>query len=103
MNVVILDDYQDAVSKLKCAAKLDAYPAKVGKAAARKAFPRAVKAAGGDTAQIDLKRADSGFAGIFAALSQVGEIGVMEFTRADITRHPLVEKIVRALDGEGGP
>jgi D-3-phosphoglycerate dehydrogenase / 2-oxoglutarate reductase len=29
MNVVILDDYQDAVRKLKCAAKLDAYPAKV--------------------------------------------------------------------------
>lgn len=30
----------------------DAYPAKVGKAAARKAFPRAVKAAGGDPEQI---------------------------------------------------
>lgn len=30
----------------------DAYPAKVGKAAARKAFPKAVKAAGGDPAQI---------------------------------------------------
>ncbi|MFM2274371.1 MAG: hypothetical protein RL211_243 [Pseudomonadota bacterium] len=29
MNIVILDDYQDAVRKLKCAAKLDAYPAKV--------------------------------------------------------------------------
>ena len=29
MNVVILDDYQDAVRKLKCASKLDAYPAKV--------------------------------------------------------------------------
>ena len=29
MNIVILDDYQDAVRKLTCAAKLDAYPAKV--------------------------------------------------------------------------
>ena len=29
MNVVILDDYQDAVRKLKCASKLDTYPAKV--------------------------------------------------------------------------
>jgi D-3-phosphoglycerate dehydrogenase / 2-oxoglutarate reductase len=29
MNIVILDDYQDAVRKLRCAAKLDAYPAKV--------------------------------------------------------------------------
>lgn len=29
MNIVILDDYQDAVRKLKCAAKLDAYQAKV--------------------------------------------------------------------------
>jgi D-3-phosphoglycerate dehydrogenase / 2-oxoglutarate reductase len=29
MNIVILDDYQDAVRKLSCAAKLDNYPAKV--------------------------------------------------------------------------
>jgi len=29
MNIVILDDYQDAVRKLKCASKLDAYAAKV--------------------------------------------------------------------------
>ena len=29
MNIVILDDYQDAVRKLRCAAKLDAYSAKV--------------------------------------------------------------------------
>ncbi len=29
MNIVILDDYQDAVRKLNCAARLDAYPAKV--------------------------------------------------------------------------
>ena len=29
MNIVILDDYQDAVRKLACAAKLDAYPDKV--------------------------------------------------------------------------
>jgi D-3-phosphoglycerate dehydrogenase / 2-oxoglutarate reductase len=29
MNIVILDDYQDAVRKLKCAEKLELYPAKV--------------------------------------------------------------------------
>ena len=29
MNIVILDDYQDAVRKLACAAQLDPYPAKV--------------------------------------------------------------------------
>jgi D-3-phosphoglycerate dehydrogenase len=29
MNIVILDDYQDAVRKLRCATKLEAYPAKV--------------------------------------------------------------------------
>jgi D-3-phosphoglycerate dehydrogenase / 2-oxoglutarate reductase len=29
MNIVILDDYQDAVRKLQCAARLEAYPAKV--------------------------------------------------------------------------
>ncbi|KRB96232.1 3-phosphoglycerate dehydrogenase [Hydrogenophaga sp. Root209] len=29
MNIVILDDYQDAVRKLKCAEKLESYPAKV--------------------------------------------------------------------------
>ncbi len=29
MNVVILDDYQDAVRKLQCASKLEEYPAKV--------------------------------------------------------------------------
>jgi D-3-phosphoglycerate dehydrogenase len=29
MNIVILDDYQDAVRKLQCAAKLEPYPAKV--------------------------------------------------------------------------
>ena len=29
MNIIILDDYQDAVRKLPCAAKLEPYPAKV--------------------------------------------------------------------------
>ncbi|MDP1688276.1 D-2-hydroxyacid dehydrogenase family protein [Hydrogenophaga sp.] len=29
MNIVILDDYQDAVRKLKCAEKLESFPAKV--------------------------------------------------------------------------
>ena len=29
MNIVILDDYQDAVRKLQCASKLEPYQAKV--------------------------------------------------------------------------
>ena len=29
MNIVILDDYQDAVRKLTCASRLEAYAAKV--------------------------------------------------------------------------
>jgi len=29
MNIVILDDYQDAVRKLACAARLEPYQAKV--------------------------------------------------------------------------
>ena len=29
MNIIILDDYQDAVRKLACASKLENYPAKV--------------------------------------------------------------------------
>ena len=29
MNIIILDDYQDAVRKLRCAAKLEPYNAKV--------------------------------------------------------------------------
>ena len=29
MNIIILDDYQDAVRKLACAEKLEPYPAKV--------------------------------------------------------------------------
>ena len=29
MNIVILDDYQDAVRKLECASKLESYQAKV--------------------------------------------------------------------------
>ncbi|MES2715029.1 MAG: D-2-hydroxyacid dehydrogenase family protein, partial [Pseudomonadota bacterium] len=29
MNIIILDDYQDAVRKLRCAARLEPYNAKV--------------------------------------------------------------------------
>ncbi|MDB5741778.1 MAG: D-isomer specific 2-hydroxyacid dehydrogenase, NAD-binding protein [Polaromonas sp.] len=48
MNIVILDDYQDAVRKLACAAKLEAYPAKV--------YTNTVKGAGQLT--VRLKDAD---------------------------------------------
>jgi len=48
MNIVILDDYQDAVRKLACASKLEAYPAKV--------YTNTVKGAGQLT--VRLKDAD---------------------------------------------
>jgi D-3-phosphoglycerate dehydrogenase len=69
MNIVILDDYQDAVRKLKCATKLDAYPAKV--------FTNTVKGIG----QLSVRLKDA-------------EVLVLIRERTPITRQ-LVEKLPR--------
>ncbi|MDQ6882157.1 MAG: D-2-hydroxyacid dehydrogenase family protein [Pseudomonadota bacterium] len=69
MNVVILDDYQDAVRKLQCAAKLEAYPAKV--------YTNTVKGIG----QLSVRLRDA-------------EIIVLIRERTHITRQ-LVEKLPR--------
>jgi D-3-phosphoglycerate dehydrogenase / 2-oxoglutarate reductase len=69
MNIVILDDYQDAVRKLKCAAKLDAYPAKV--------FTNTVKGLG----QLSIRLRDA-------------DVLVLIRERTPITRQ-LVEKLPR--------
>ncbi|MBN2401950.1 MAG: PhoH family protein [Spirochaetes bacterium] len=53
----------------------------------------------GDITQIDLdKPKDSGLLHARRVLHSIDEIGFIEFTREDICRHPLVDKIVEAYD-----
>ncbi len=53
----------------------------------------------GDVTQIDLpRRSDSGLTRAMQTLSQVKEIGMVEFDQRDIVRHPLVKRIVEAFD-----
>ena len=69
MNIVILDDYQDAVRKLKCASKLEEYPAKV--------YTNTVKGIG----QLSVRLRDA-------------DVIVLIRERTHITRH-LLEKLPR--------
>ncbi len=69
MNIVILDDYQDAVRKLSCASKLEAYPAKV--------YTNTVKGLG----QLSVRLRDA-------------EVIVLIRERTQLTR-PLIEKLPR--------
>ncbi|MFH0974419.1 MAG: PhoH family protein [Spirochaetota bacterium] len=53
----------------------------------------------GDVTQIDLdKPRDSGLLHAKKVLQGIEEIGFIEFTREDICRHPIVDKIVEAYD-----
>lgn len=53
----------------------------------------------GDVTQIDLpRRGDSGLTRAMELLRGVEGIGVVEFDRRDIVRHPLVKQIVEAFD-----
>jgi phosphate starvation-inducible PhoH-like protein len=53
----------------------------------------------GDPTQIDLKRGvRSGLKDALAVLEGLGEIEVIRFTEADVVRHDLVARIVRAYD-----
>lgn len=53
----------------------------------------------GDPTQIDLKRGvRSGLKDALAVLEGLGEIDVIRFTEADVVRHDLVARIVRAYD-----
>jgi phosphate starvation-inducible PhoH-like protein len=55
----------------------------------------------GDPSQIDLLNArDSGLAHAVSLLEGVKGIEVTRFTAADVVRHPLVERIVRAYDAD---
>ena len=53
----------------------------------------------GDVTQIDLpRRSDSGLTRAMEILRGVEGIGIVEFDRRDIVRHPLVKQIVEAFD-----
>ncbi len=53
----------------------------------------------GDVTQVDLPSAQaSGLADALRVLEGVAGIGVMQFSEADVVRHPLVQSIVRAYD-----
>jgi phosphate starvation-inducible PhoH-like protein len=55
----------------------------------------------GDPSQIDLPNArDSGLAHAVGLLDGVKGIEITRFTAADVVRHPLVERIVRAYDAD---
>ena len=55
----------------------------------------------GDTTQIDLpNKADSGLARGVEMLKGLKGVGVVNFNKEDIVRHPLVSKIVKAFEGE---
>ncbi len=55
----------------------------------------------GDPSQIDLPRGTgSGLLEALGVLKKVGEIGFVQFSAADVVRHPLVARIVEAYDGE---
>eukprot|EP00456_Euglypha_rotunda_P014046 TRINITY_DN14358_c0_g1_i1.p3 TRINITY_DN14358_c0_g1~~TRINITY_DN14358_c0_g1_i1.p3 ORF type:complete len:109 (+),score=44.90 TRINITY_DN14358_c0_g1_i1:319-645(+) len=81
MNIIILDDYQDAVRKLPCAAKLEGYNAKV--------FTNTVKGNG----QLAVRLRDA-------------DVLVLIRERTQFTR-PLLEKLPRlkliAQTGRAGP
>jgi phosphate starvation-inducible PhoH-like protein len=60
----------------------------------------------GDLSQIDLPRGTrSGLADALETLTGVEGIGTVRFTEADVVRHPLVARIVKAYDARerGGP
>jgi phosphate starvation-inducible PhoH-like protein len=55
----------------------------------------------GDPSQVDLLRAaDSGLAHAVRLLEGVEGVAVARFTAADVVRHPLVERIVRAYEAD---
>jgi len=54
----------------------------------------------GDITQIDLPNGtESGLVEATRILSDIEEIGIMYFTRADVVRHPLVQSIIHAYEG----
>jgi phosphate starvation-inducible protein PhoH and related proteins len=59
-------------------------------------------AVSGDITQIDLEAPkNSGLLNAIKVLKGIDEVGLIEFSKEDICRHPLVEKIVSAYDAYG--
>jgi phosphate starvation-inducible PhoH-like protein len=55
----------------------------------------------GDPSQVDLPNSrDSGIAHAVSILDGVEGVAIMRFEPADVVRHPLVERIVRAYDAD---
>lgn len=52
----------------------------------------------GDVTQIDLNKKTSGLSHALHVLKDLDEIGVMEFTDADVMRHTLVKKIIKQYE-----
>jgi D-3-phosphoglycerate dehydrogenase len=69
MNIVILDDYQDAVRKLECAARLEPYPAKV--------FTNTVKGVG----QLSVRLRDADILVLIRERSQISRLLVEKLPR----------------------
>ena len=58
----------------------------------------------GDVTQIDLpRRSDSGLVRTMEILRGIADIGIVEFDKRDIVRHPLVKHIVEAFDKHTEP
>jgi phosphate starvation-inducible PhoH-like protein len=58
----------------------------------------------GDVTQIDLEKPKhSGMLHAIRILKRINEIGIIELSKEDICRHPIVEKILAAYDHEGAP
>ncbi|MGS5087374.1 D-2-hydroxyacid dehydrogenase family protein [Hydrogenophaga sp. A37] len=69
MNIVILDDYQDAVRKLECAARLEPYPAKV--------FTNTVKGVG----QLSVRLRDADVVVLIRERSQISRLLIEKLPR----------------------
>jgi phosphate starvation-inducible PhoH-like protein len=55
----------------------------------------------GDPSQVDLvNQADSGLSHAVRLLEGVEDVAVARFEAADVVRHPLVERIVKAYDAD---
>jgi phosphate starvation-inducible PhoH-like protein len=56
----------------------------------------------GDTSQIDLPLHTSGLSDIIKKLKMVDGVGVYEFNADDVVRHPIVSRIIKAVEGRHG-
>lgn len=50
----------------------------------------------GDTTQVDLENQSSGLTDAVKRLSNIEDVGIVELTKDEIRRHPLVEKVINA-------